>query len=372
MKVGRNDPCPCGSGKKYKHCCIDKDNAGLKYKQRSLPDNDEIRKYKEFVESRDDSQEPAPTFNEFIGRPNMATDALRDIKEQAQGRVFTSENEIRGFLKEQVSNINIKPVDDFIGLSSAQMDKILNGNFADNGGFMTFNKELSASQVQDVPAVKQLRYFIEKLSESEKGMKATSKGNLSQAFVREFYYSFILENDFVDRNPKSEDRVKHITVMKEFLKTYGYIRFQNGYYSLTARGEKLYSNFDSFDIYLMYLSYYGEEFNWLYNTRFPDPMGFIQTSLIFCLYILHQKAQNFTTGKELADIYIKAFPGLVEDIGDRYGKIFITSGFAGLFLEDYGYLFGLVEQKITGQKQFSDEQEYRITQLFRDLFVWNI
>ena len=21
MKVGRNDPCPCGSGKKYKKCC---------------------------------------------------------------------------------------------------------------------------------------------------------------------------------------------------------------------------------------------------------------------------------------------------------------------------------------------------------------
>jgi DNA-binding SARP family transcriptional activator len=23
--VGRNDPCPCGSGKKYKKCCLDKD-----------------------------------------------------------------------------------------------------------------------------------------------------------------------------------------------------------------------------------------------------------------------------------------------------------------------------------------------------------
>ena len=22
VKVGRNDPCPCGSGKKYKHCCL--------------------------------------------------------------------------------------------------------------------------------------------------------------------------------------------------------------------------------------------------------------------------------------------------------------------------------------------------------------
>ena len=23
-KVGRNDPCPCGSGKKYKQCCMRK------------------------------------------------------------------------------------------------------------------------------------------------------------------------------------------------------------------------------------------------------------------------------------------------------------------------------------------------------------
>ena len=26
-KVGPNDPCPCGSGKKYKKCCRDKDVA---------------------------------------------------------------------------------------------------------------------------------------------------------------------------------------------------------------------------------------------------------------------------------------------------------------------------------------------------------
>jgi preprotein translocase subunit SecA len=27
-KIGRNDPCPCGSGKKYKNCCLDKDLNG--------------------------------------------------------------------------------------------------------------------------------------------------------------------------------------------------------------------------------------------------------------------------------------------------------------------------------------------------------
>lgn len=25
MEIGRNDPCPCGSGKKYKKCCLGKD-----------------------------------------------------------------------------------------------------------------------------------------------------------------------------------------------------------------------------------------------------------------------------------------------------------------------------------------------------------
>ena len=28
MKTGRNDPCPCGSGLKYKKCCADNENTG--------------------------------------------------------------------------------------------------------------------------------------------------------------------------------------------------------------------------------------------------------------------------------------------------------------------------------------------------------
>ena len=32
-KIGRNDPCPCGSGKKYKQCCLlKKGGSGLKRK----------------------------------------------------------------------------------------------------------------------------------------------------------------------------------------------------------------------------------------------------------------------------------------------------------------------------------------------------
>lgn len=37
-KIGRNDPCPCGSGKKYKQCCLLKSVAGkpLKFKAKLL------------------------------------------------------------------------------------------------------------------------------------------------------------------------------------------------------------------------------------------------------------------------------------------------------------------------------------------------
>ena len=36
MKIGRNEPCPCGSGKKYKQCCEGKPTARSKLLSQSL------------------------------------------------------------------------------------------------------------------------------------------------------------------------------------------------------------------------------------------------------------------------------------------------------------------------------------------------
>ena len=33
MKIGRNDLCPCGSGKKYKYCCLNNKEEAIKQKQ---------------------------------------------------------------------------------------------------------------------------------------------------------------------------------------------------------------------------------------------------------------------------------------------------------------------------------------------------
>jgi hypothetical protein len=51
MKVGRNDPCPCGSGKKYKKCCIDKgitvQDTRIDLTNRSLPAIDKSRTHRD-------------------------------------------------------------------------------------------------------------------------------------------------------------------------------------------------------------------------------------------------------------------------------------------------------------------------------------
>ena len=33
MKIGRNDPCPCGSGLKYKKCCLGKEKEERKFQE---------------------------------------------------------------------------------------------------------------------------------------------------------------------------------------------------------------------------------------------------------------------------------------------------------------------------------------------------
>lgn len=51
-KVGRNDPCPCGSGKKYKKCCLEKDLTAIRAQASATPPP-----HKERSEHEDDRYE---------------------------------------------------------------------------------------------------------------------------------------------------------------------------------------------------------------------------------------------------------------------------------------------------------------------------
>jgi len=143
-KVGRNDPCPCGSGKKYKKCCLEKGENVIVFPvpdERSL--DDALRRYQNFVEKWDSSRGPSPTFNEFMGRPNMATEEIRNIQEAFQGREFHSKEEMNAFLQEFTEAQNKEPREEFLGLSSAQVHQMMYRRISESGEIMIVERNIS-------------------------------------------------------------------------------------------------------------------------------------------------------------------------------------------------------------------------------------
>lgn len=73
VKVGRNDPCPCESGKKYKRCCVDKGFTWVQAEDgkffREIPLDDEMMGILELQRER---------FIEKHGRPPGPDDSIFD------------------------------------------------------------------------------------------------------------------------------------------------------------------------------------------------------------------------------------------------------------------------------------------------------
>ncbi len=82
-KVGRNDPCPCGSGKKYKNCCLK--NEQQQQKKSSLGG----RKFTAKVLSGGGSNKPQPQETSQPGQVKAAVD-YTTLMERSFGQALHS------------------------------------------------------------------------------------------------------------------------------------------------------------------------------------------------------------------------------------------------------------------------------------------
>lgn len=81
--AGRNDPCPCGSGKKYKRCCLEKDQAERVALQRAHASVQQEQR-KAVVEAFDDAQALDAASNAVVdlvhaGKLDEAEAAAREL-----------------------------------------------------------------------------------------------------------------------------------------------------------------------------------------------------------------------------------------------------------------------------------------------------
>lgn len=72
-KVGRNDPCPCGSGRKYKHCCLNKSQK----RPGQIESEEEQKKWlKDYPETGVDRREGRVYLEDFFDSDSIEIDRL--------------------------------------------------------------------------------------------------------------------------------------------------------------------------------------------------------------------------------------------------------------------------------------------------------
>ena len=133
MKTGRNSPCICGSGKKYKLCCLEKQST--------------------------------------------AQDLLNDIVEAATEQPFTTLEELNAYAGQRVNERNQCALDEFCGLSSEQMSRLLYSPFSSPETIL-FKTDVDG--VLDAGIMQLFISMVEAIGTS--GLKATATGNLPQKF----------------------------------------------------------------------------------------------------------------------------------------------------------------------------------------------
>ena len=73
VKIGRNDPCPCGSGKKYKKCCMNKPQPSVNL----VESEQEKKKWLEYYPvSAEERQEGRVYLEDFYDRESIEIDKL--------------------------------------------------------------------------------------------------------------------------------------------------------------------------------------------------------------------------------------------------------------------------------------------------------
>jgi hypothetical protein len=304
VKAGRNDPCPCGSGKKYKHCCYGKELGG--------------------------SQEtgPAGVFDE--------------LRQLIQGKDFGSLREAQAFVGWHTGQKNRAPVDDFEGLSPEQMHRFLHYPFA-SPDLATFPERLATPA--ETPIVRLFGLLAEALG--EKGLKTTVTGNLPLNFVREAALVFLTEEERTfHRGIRTELEFFDLHATRLVSGLAGLTRKYQGRFVLTSECRKLMEQDGMAAVYPLLFRAFVEKYNWAYRDRYPS-FGIIQQSFLFSLWLFNRFGDVWRAPSFYEDCFLRAFPAILGEAESERSyttpEKVVRSCYAWRCLEGFAVFLGLME-----------------------------
>ena len=310
MKTGRNDPCPCGSGKKYKNCCLGKNGFSNE-----------------------------PTVMEIRGTPNLATDALNDMRRIAGDREFKSPEEFQAFLDSYMAIKNGQPISDFAGLSPEDIHIMFTDRRKAIERLVTITGPISTEETRGVPV---LRAAIALLRELARGpIRMTASGYLSpEAAGRWFDEAFALEESPRMREimrPKSESGHIPLVRFRTCVCLAGFAEEKSTKLCITEKGRAILAREDWEMLYRELFAAMIELYNDTehpVNDRMMDGVG---EWTLFALHLIARSESNSITMEYLRAAYRRAFPQNFDDLDDD-GLTFFVFGDAIIPARELGIL----------------------------------
>lgn len=390
MKIGRNSPCPCGSGRKYKHCCLSKDEDSARtavrleenttrflLSQNGFDSPEELdaamRRYQMYCENLPEDA-PIPTLMEFLERANHASDVSREMGDELRGRHFADMDELERFTEEQIDAMSSAPLEDFEGISSGEMHRIISESFDGKSDFLEISDELPDDLALSSELVGTAFWLLRYIAEHGGEVRLTARGNYPRILCRSYLEKFdpwFNPKEFVS----SEAAMPILFSAHIAVAAAGYTVETASKSLLTTDGVVIITRSGWAELFTELLPFILDEMDWQIwqdENLQHDHFTIIQDSAIFSLYLLHRHPTG-TTG-DFFRRFAKAFPAYIQPAnGNPDIEDFFRLEYETLFFDHFCALFGLVRIKPAGPEgAMKGENEYEATDLFRTAFKWKL
>lgn len=326
--IGRNDPCPCGSGKKYKKCCLRKEETGV-------PESE-------------------------------APKVLAELRQAFESQEFDSFEEVQEFADQLMRKQNQGPKGAFQGLSPEQIHRMLWFPFS-SPHLVTFPESVEVAGAKP-PAMELFDLLIEGIG--EKGMKTTAKGNLLRNFCRDVARTYWGEEAY-EKNTRfnsinKEADFPELHAVRLTAELAGLVRKYKGKFILSRDCRRILADAGTSTIFSRLLRTYCERFNWAFRDYYSE-IPFIQQAFLFSLYLLTRHGGDTLRPQSLyEDNFLKAFPAVV-------GQVDLTPWdtpeeevrrcYTLRTLLRFGKFFGLVEMVPDTDEEFCSRYQVKKTPL---------
>ncbi|MBZ9611542.1 YecA family protein [Rheinheimera maricola] len=301
MKAGRNEPCPCGSGKKYKQCCINATS-------------------KQHSDVFDDIAQTVAM------NPNLTLEELNLVAQQ------------------RMAERNNRHSADFCGLTPTQMANWLYAPL-DELEWLTIS---TPEDISSSPVMRYLTLIFDEAMQNNGSFKATSKGNLPAKLVKEAgdllpefavnqHRTNISISEFSGINEDKFNALHYARVLAEIA---GIIYLRSGRFHLKKAAQKQYQAQGIKAFFLPMLEAATTKYNWGYLDSFEHDVN-LRSFWLFMLWRL----QSHGSIEQLIDDVAKAFPDLLRQLTPnehfspiRLLSLLIESRFIKRFLQFWGFV----------------------------------